>query len=386
MLPQSSNLEEALGGLESHEHLCLIYETPKEWRTAIIPFLTIGLKRGEKCLYVVDTHTANQVRSYLHQEGVDVPTVEASGQLVILPATEAYTREGSFDPDRMITLLIAETEKALAEGYPALRASGEMSWALHSYPGSEKLLEYESKLNRDFLSSYPCVTLCLYDRRKFNPEITKGVIMTHPLLVQGNHIYRNSYYLPTEEFLSPKWAEHEIDLLLKAIAELETLETQSSQAEELSRELFYSSPSGLYLIQDGKFQLISPEFQKVMGYSRDELLGMDSLGLVLPEDRNMVRENVVKMLKEERLSPHEYRIVTKGGEVRWVVETVTSTHYQGRRATLGNFIDITERKQAEEEVKQSWEKLRGTLNDTVNALASIAEKRDPYTAGHQRRV
>ncbi len=49
-------------------------------------------------------------------------------------------------------------------------------------------------------------------------------------------------------------------------------------------------------------------------------------------------------------------------------------------------LDITERKRAEEERKQSSEKLQRALEETVNALALAAEMRDPHTAGHQRRV
>ena len=48
--------------------------------------------------------------------------------------------------------------------------------------------------------------------------------------------------------------------------------------------------------------------------------------------------------------------------------------------------EITERKRAEEELKQSHEKLGKVLRETINALASTVEKRDPYTAGHQQRV
>src|SRR4030042_845172 len=154
------SLTQMLEALELHDHLCLIYESPEEGRAAVVPFIAIGLQRGEKCIYIVDTSTAAEIRQYLGEEGVDVASAEQSGQLSILHQTEAYTRGGSFDPDRMIALLISETEKAVAEGYPALRVTGEMTWVLHGHPGSERLLEYEAKLNRDLFPRYPCLAIC----------------------------------------------------------------------------------------------------------------------------------------------------------------------------------------------------------------------------------
>jgi len=59
-------------------------------------------------------------------------------------------QQGLFDPDGMIVLLRVETERALAEGYPALRVTGEMSWAPRGLPCSERLIEYEAKLNEFF--------------------------------------------------------------------------------------------------------------------------------------------------------------------------------------------------------------------------------------------
>jgi PAS domain S-box-containing protein/putative nucleotidyltransferase with HDIG domain len=57
--------------------------------------------------------------------------------------------------------------------------------------------------------------------------------------------------------------------------------------------------------------------------------------------------------------------------------------YYGR---VWYFRDITDRKLAEEELKQTTEKLRKSLIGTIQALSSTVETRDPYTAGHQRRV
>ncbi len=162
--------------------------------------------------------------------------------------------------------------------------------------------------------------------------------------------------------------------------------TKRKRAEELFRTLADSSPIGIYIVQDGRFKFVNPQFQKSTGYTEDELLGMYSLKFATPADRESVREKAVKMLKGERSLPYEYRMINKYGEPRWVLETVASIQYQGRRATLGNYIDISDRKQAEEELKQSFEKLQRIQEETVNVLASVGEKRDPYTAGHQGRV
>ena len=72
----------------------------------------------------------------------------------------------------------------------------------------------------------------------------------------------------------------------------------------------------------------------------------------------MVREKAKKMLKGEHSLGYEFRIVTKRAMIKWVMETVAPITFQRSRATLGNIIDITERKQAEEELKQMVGQIR----------------------------
>lgn len=162
--------------------------------------------------------------------------------------------------------------------------------------------------------------------------------------------------------------------------------TERKQAEDLFRTLSSSSPIGICIAQGGRFQFANRQFQKQTGFTEDELLGMDSLALVLPEDKEMVRKNAIAMLKGERSSPIEYRAFTRAGEIRWIMENVASIQYKGRRAVLGSFMDVTEHKKVEESLKQSLEKLQKTMKSTIEAMALTSELRDPYTAGHQRRV
>jgi PAS domain S-box-containing protein len=136
----------------------------------------------------------------------------------------------------------------------------------------------------------------------------------------------------------------------------------SSEQPDLKRkfltDIFLIAPIGVYIVQDGKFQFVNPEFQKITGFREDELLGSDSLNIVVPEDRGSVRENAIKMLKGERSSPYGHRVKTKDGEIRWIIETVTSVRYGGRRATLGKFMDDTERERAKEALRLSEEKFQ----------------------------
>jgi two-component system NtrC family sensor kinase len=126
--------------------------------------------------------------------------------------------------------------------------------------------------------------------------------------------------------------------------------TERRQAEELFKILATKSPVGVYILQKGRFVYTNPQFQEDTGYSGDELSGMESLSLVTPEDRKMVRHKAVQMLKGGRSVAYELRVINKRGEVRWASESVVPTQYRGKPAIIGSYQDITERKQMQEQL------------------------------------
>jgi diguanylate cyclase (GGDEF)-like protein/PAS domain S-box-containing protein len=134
--------------------------------------------------------------------------------------------------------------------------------------------------------------------------------------------------------------------------------TKRKVAEELFRTLANSSPVGVYILQDNKFKFANPYFQQMVACGKEELLDKDSLSFVADEERESVRGNALKMLRGERLSPLELRVFTKTGEIKWLLATVTSINYRGKRAVLGNFIDITDLKKIEMLLKESEERYR----------------------------
>jgi PAS domain S-box-containing protein len=134
--------------------------------------------------------------------------------------------------------------------------------------------------------------------------------------------------------------------------------------EDLYRTLANSSQAGVYILQDGKFQFTNPHIQEYAGYSEREMLGMDSLRLIHPIDRVPARENAIRMLKGQRLSPYEFRIMTRDGRTKWILESVTSIRYRGRRAVLGNSMNITEQKEARTRLEE-LEALESSILDAI---------------------
>src|SRR5208283_1401986 len=94
----------------------------------------------------------------------------------------------------------------------------------------------------------------------------------------------------------------------------------SEDSNKLFKILAENSQAGAYIVQDRKFHYVNPSFLRFSGYTEGELLGADALSLVVPEDRDLVVQNAVQMLKGKLSSPYRFRISNKNGDIKWIVE------------------------------------------------------------------
>jgi len=239
---QTTPLIAALEQLGPHDHFCSIYESPQEHYAVAVPFIRIGLDRGEKCIYIADDGTVGDVRQAMQSEGIDVERAIASKALLLATKEQAYLEHGSFHPDWMFTFWKEATQLAMSEGFSALRATGETEWVLRGGRGLERWMEYESRLTHT-LSENNCSALCQYNRRLFPPELILDVIRTHPMVVYGSTVCRNLYYVPADEFLGTNQTAREVERLLTNIRERERVEdalreqlTERRRAQDALRE------------------------------------------------------------------------------------------------------------------------------------------------------
>lgn len=185
--------------------------------------------------------------------------------------------------------------------------------------------------------------------------------------------------------------------LRREIAEREKTEQELQELLERRRELeriVNRSPAIVFLWREAKgwpVEFVSENVAQ-FGFSQEEFYSgaRHYSSFIHPDDLASVEKEIAKYSAEpdKRNFSQEYRILTKDGEVRWLdVRTWIRrnnkgaiTHYQGI------VLDITDRKRAEDELGKSVGKLKKALEGTVSALSGTAERRDPYTAGHQQRV
>jgi PAS domain S-box-containing protein len=151
------------------------------------------------------------------------------------------------------------------------------------------------------------------------------------------------------------------------------LENSLRESQDVLNTILQKSFAAIYVIQKGKIRRVNPKAADYTGYSVEELVRIKTSSLILPADREDAQRRARAMLRGESIAPYAYRIITKQGNIRWIIETVSLITYEGRPAVLGNCMDITEHRLAIQALQNS-ENLYRTLFETTLAATVIIEE------------
>jgi PAS domain S-box-containing protein len=166
------------------------------------------------------------------------------------------------------------------------------------------------------------------------------------------------------------------------------LEDERNEALSKFRGLVEQSISGIVIIMDGKLAYANPRFAEIVDQgSAVDLIGADPLQWIAEADRGEFAAVVQKLLDggAPRVTV-EFGVLRRDGVSIQVGANFARATHEGHSAIIGLMQDISERKRAEKQIKDYVDQLEKAVMSTVEVATRLSEMRDPYTAGHERRV
>jgi PAS domain S-box-containing protein len=342
-----------------HSHICYSFATEQEFAEAI-GFLEAGLRASDHCVFFGDDKYDRTVCHVLQERGLDPDDLKAQGRFTWLAGDSSF--------EALSKKLITTYQRSMTQGASVIRCLGVEGWRQKDWPTDCELRALEIESNR-VVQDYPCVVMCLQDLRSIPGLVLRyGVLSTHPLILQDEHVGTNPLFVPEDKFLPRR----------KTLGEIldHTARAEAEQREYYQRfqKAFQHAAIGMALKDlEGRFIEVNEALCTITGYTEQELTQMDFKALTHPADlpRNLELFHQL-MAGEIPIYVIEKRYIKKDGEIAWVRISVTLLRDElGVPTNMVHLCEnITPRRQAEEALRQKEEQLRRAMK--MEALGQLA--------------
>jgi PAS domain S-box-containing protein len=151
-------------------------------------------------------------------------------------------------------------------------------------------------------------------------------------------------------------------------------EKKLRESEQKFKALSDSTPVAILVYQYDKFIYANPAAESMSGYSNEELIGMNYWHIVAPEYLQPLKERGLKRQSGEKLSPIiDFKVITKSGSVKWASLAGSQIVFSGQPAVLLSVIDISERKNIENALRES-EQMYRQVNERLSKINAEKDK------------
>ena len=382
-----------IGGIPWGTHLCQFYETKQDLSDILVPYFAEGLRSNEACIWITsEPLEVEEATAALEQAVPDIDRFIKNGQLLILPYTEWYLKDGTFDIDRVLQAWIKEEQEALSRGFKGLRVTGNTFWIERSFWND--FTDYEEAIDA-LLRAHRIIVVCTYSLRNCSGSDIIDVIRNHGSAI----IKKGATWSVVEDVGVRKEAESALQKAHNEVHSLneelhstneelrvanETLEERVKQrteklaslVEQLQRhKTMVDLASEGIIIFDAEDHITywNHGAERLYGWSADEARGMKIHSFLQTESPALLEE-VRRTVFEKGAWHGELTHITKRGE-RIVVESYQTLQRDAAGYPAAVFeinTGITDRKQAEEQLRAASIYARSLIEASLDPLVTIS--------------
>jgi two-component system, NtrC family, sensor kinase len=211
-------------------------------------------------------------------------------------------------------------------------------------------------------------------------DLTKAILGGKPRQVVGGPLWKkDGSYIPVEYCGCPMQrlgSRTSYVATIRDLSEIELAKEALRKSDEQYRRILESMPDVAWTSDvQGGTRYVSPKVEALLGFTNRELYAGGThlwLNQIHPEDFGRVSQKYIGLFEEKVAFDEEYRIRRKDGTWIWVHDRATRTHEaDGVLCADGFMSDITQRKQAEAELRSKTAFLEAQANSTIDGLLVV---------------
>ena len=179
-----------IGDISWGTHISHLYSSKDDFIKVLAPYINSGLNNNELCVWIYSQNVNyKEAKSILQTSVNDIDSYIEKSQLRLLPFTQWYVLDNSFNDLRLNQQWLDLIKYAEDNGFDGLRAVGDTAWLEKCY--FRDFEKYEDKIN-DIFRELPFIALCLYDINKVSISEVLDIIHNHSftILSDGSELKR----------------------------------------------------------------------------------------------------------------------------------------------------------------------------------------------------